>query len=139
MFNIGFSIFGCSNWYKTHFSHHDEELLDPKSDKTCSRLKKEVTVDKTNKKDVATHTLMDYAIPSTHGAMSSIKIPEVQINTFEISSALIQLIQISMQFRDLPNEDPNAHIASFLEMCDTFNCNGITDDAIRLRLFPLSL
>ncbi|XP_021771468.1 uncharacterized protein LOC110735586 [Chenopodium quinoa] len=34
---------------------------------------------------------------------------------------------------------PVSHIDSFLEKCDTMKMNGVTDDAIRLRLFPFSL
>ncbi|WRX26276.1 Retrotransposon gag domain - like 10 [Theobroma cacao] len=49
------------------------------------------------------------------------------------------MIQTTAQFGGLPNDDLNAHIVNFLEICDTFKANGVTDDAIRLRLFPFSL
>ena len=49
------------------------------------------------------------------------------------------MIQNSVQFHVLPNEDPNLHIAYFLEICDMFRVNDVLDDAIRLRLFPFSL
>ncbi|PKI40814.1 hypothetical protein CRG98_038825 [Punica granatum] len=38
-----------------------------------------------------------------------------------------------------PDEDPNVHISNFLMICSTFNLNGVSDDVIRLRLFPFSL
>ena len=49
------------------------------------------------------------------------------------------MIQSSVQFGGLANDDPNLHIANFLEIFYTFKHNGVTDDAIRLRLFPFSL
>ena len=36
-------------------------------------------------------------------------------------------------------ENPNNHIASFLEKCDTIKINEFSIDAIYLRLFPFSL
>ena len=49
------------------------------------------------------------------------------------------MIQNSIQFHRLPNEDPNLHIAYFLDICDMFRVNSVLDDAIRLRLFPFFL
>ena len=42
------------------------------------------------------------------------------------------------QFGGSQVKDPNAHIASFLEICDTFKHNGVANDAIWFRLFPFS-
>ena len=49
------------------------------------------------------------------------------------------MIQQLAHFDGLQDKDPNAHIANFLEIYDTFKTNGAKDDAIRLRVFPLSL
>ena len=86
---------------------------------------------------VRNRALKDYSIPDV--SISSIQRPPIQANNFEIKPAIIQMIQNSVQFGGLPNDDPNLHIANFLEICDTFKHNGVTDDAVRLRLFPFSL
>ena len=49
------------------------------------------------------------------------------------------MVQQYAQFDGLQNEDPNSHIQSFLEICDTFKFNSMSDDAVRLRLFPFSI
>ena len=36
-------------------------------------------------------------------------------------------------------EDANAHLQHFLEICSTFTIKGVTQEAIRLHLFPLFL
>ena len=83
--------------------------------------------------------LKDYSRPTIEGCASSIRRPPIQANTFEIKPNIIQMIQHSIQFAGLSSDDPNLHIANFLELCDTFRHNGVSDDAIRLRLFPFSL
>ena len=49
------------------------------------------------------------------------------------------MIQSSVQFYGMMNEDPNDHITNFLEICDTPKYNGVSNDALRLRLFPFTL
>ena len=43
------------------------------------------------------------------------------------------------QYEGLAHEDPNVHLAIFLEIADTIKMNGVTKDVIRMRLFPFSL
>ncbi|XP_052290832.1 uncharacterized protein LOC127900267 [Citrus sinensis] len=83
--------------------------------------------------------LRDYVVPTMNAPRSSIARPAVQANNVEIKPAIIQMIQTSIQFAGMPNDDPNAYIANFLEICDTFKQNDVSDNAIRLRLFPFSL
>ena len=45
----------------------------------------------------------------------------------------------NIQFHGLPSENPNAHFTSFIEVCDTVKYNGVTEEAVIMRLFPLSL
>ena len=81
--------------------------------------------------------LKEYSIPNV--GISSIQRPPIQANNFEIKPVIIQMIQNLVQFGGFANDDPNLHIANFLEICDTFKHNGVTNDAIRLQLFPFSL
>ncbi|KAL8148703.1 hypothetical protein AgCh_005893 [Apium graveolens] len=83
--------------------------------------------------------LMDYSPPNINDIQLSIIRPAISANTFEIKSSTIQMIQNSVQFGGSPTEDPNMHIRDFIEICDTFKFNGVTEYAIKLRLFLLSL
>ena len=71
-------------------------------------------------------------------ALSRISYSTIQANNFEIKLAIIQMVQTN-QFSGCPNDDPKAHIASLFKICETFNHNGVIDDAIRLRWFAFSL
>ena len=81
--------------------------------------------------------IRDYArLPSNTRPV--IRRPTIQANNIELKSITLQLLQ-EVQFTGLPHEDPNAHILNFLEVCDTVNYNGVSDDAIYLQLFPFLL
>ena len=81
--------------------------------------------------------LEEFALPPTV-IQSVIRRPPIQANNFELKVVTLQLLQ-GIQFHGLPSEDPNTHLTSFLEVCDNVKYNGVTEEAIRLRLFPLSL
>ena len=80
-------------------------------------------------------TLRDFVTPRVQGIASSIGCPIVDANNFELKPALISMVQQS-QFGGTPLEDLNLHLLIFLEVCDTLKLNGVSTDAIRLRLFP---
>ena len=76
-------------------------------------------------------TLMEYAQPSIKGTASCIRKPAIHTNQFELKPSYVNMIQNSVQFYGLPTEDPNLHIAYFLEICDMFRVNDVPNDAIR--------
>ena len=45
----------------------------------------------------------------------------------------------NIQFHGLLSENPNAHLTSFIEVCGTVKYNEVTEEALRLHSFPLSL
>ena len=83
--------------------------------------------------------LRDYATPRINELQSSITRPAIAANSFEIKPGTIQMVQNSVQFGGMANDDPNEHLMSFIEICETFKFNGVSDDAVRLRLFPFTL
>ena len=78
------------------------------------------------------------SITPTH-IRSSITLPTVESNNWTIEPTLINTISHSVQFHGMRDEDPYGHLTRFSRVCSTFQLNGATDDAIRLRLFPFSL
>ncbi|XP_062115708.1 uncharacterized protein LOC133829893 [Humulus lupulus] len=80
--------------------------------------------------------LRDYVLLTVTSVHSSIRPPTMEVNNFEIKPSIIQKVQNCVQFGGLPND---LLITNFLELCDTFKMNGVSNDAILLRLFPFSL
>jgi hypothetical protein len=62
----------------------------------------------------------------------------IRDGSFELKPALINMVQQS-SFYDKALEDANAHLQHFLEIYSTFTIRGVTQDAVRLHLFPFSL
>ncbi|CAM8957561.1 unnamed protein product [Rhodiola kirilowii] len=80
--------------------------------------------------------LKDYSTPSLTGFRSPIAPSGVDAPQFELKTALINMVG-NNAFSGIGN--PNAHLTSFLELCETFKINNVPKEAIYLRLFPFSL
>nr|GEX58117.1 hypothetical protein [Tanacetum cinerariifolium] len=52
---------------------------------------------------------------------------------------MIQQVQNSCQFHGLLGDNANKHLEKFLHVTQSIKVNGVTDDALRLYLFPHSL
>ena len=83
-------------------------------------------------------TLEYYSSSSVPQFFTSIARPEVQAHSITYPRSLIQLIQGNL-FHGLPNEDSYAHLATYIEICNTIKIAGVPKDAVRLRLFSFSL
>jgi hypothetical protein len=55
---------------------------------------------------------------------------------FEIKTSTIRMVQHS-PFTG--KEGPNLHLQAFIQLCQTFNMDGVTQDQMRAQLFPFSL
>jgi hypothetical protein len=56
--------------------------------------------------------------------------------SFKIKVSTIRMVQLS-PFTG--KEDPNLHLQAFVQLCQTFDEDGVTQDQVRARLFPFSL
>ena len=86
---------------------------------------------------MAEKTLREFSIPSTDNVATGPNINVGDVN-FELKSSLINMVQAS-PFCGKPNEDANAHLQNFTELCDTVVIRGVAADIVKLRLFPFSL
>jgi hypothetical protein len=82
---------------------------------------------------MAERTIRKFSSPSNINVPTG---PNVMVGegNFELKLVLFNMVQAST-FCDKPNEDANAHLQHFLEVCWTFTICGVMDNAIRLRLF----
>nr|GEV87449.1 reverse transcriptase domain-containing protein [Tanacetum cinerariifolium] len=74
--------------------------------------------------------------PSLNGRGRPIAPIAIQAMNFGLKNDMIQQVQNSCQFHGLPGDDANKHLDKFMHLTQCIKVNGVTDDALRLYLFP---
>nr|GEU54177.1 reverse transcriptase domain-containing protein [Tanacetum cinerariifolium] len=77
--------------------------------------------------------------PTLNGRGGLIALIAIQATNFGLKNDMIQQVQNSCQFHGLSGDDANKHLDKFLHVTQSIKVNGVTDDALRLYLFPHSL
>ena len=86
---------------------------------------------------MAEKTLCEFSVPSTDNVATRPSINVGDMN-FELKSSLINMVQAS-PFCGKQNKDANAHLQTFLELCDTIVIRDVAADVIKLHLFLFSV
>nr|GEW93373.1 reverse transcriptase domain-containing protein [Tanacetum cinerariifolium] len=77
--------------------------------------------------------------PTLNGQGGPIAAITIQATNFRLKIDMIQQVQNSCQFHGLSGDDANKHLDKFLHVTQSIKVNVVTDDALRLYLFPHSL
>ncbi|KAJ4706582.1 DNA-directed DNA polymerase [Melia azedarach] len=83
--------------------------------------------------------IREYAVPIFNELNPGIVRPEIQAPQFELKPVMFQMLQTVGQFSGMPTEDPYLHLRLFIEVSDSFKLPGVTENALRLKLFTYSL
>ncbi|KAJ9541696.1 hypothetical protein OSB04_028202 [Centaurea solstitialis] len=117
----------------------DLEPFDPEIERTCRRLGATARANAANQMANNRVPMRNFANPTGANVQLGIQAPALDANVnFEVKHGTIQLVQHN-QYGGAPSEDPHAHLRMFEKVCNTFKMRNVSDDAIRLRLFPFSL
>ncbi|KAH0639329.1 hypothetical protein KY290_036590 [Solanum tuberosum] len=58
---------------------------------------------------------------------------------FRITNTMIQLLNLKGMFRETAGDDANQHLMNFVAICKSQEIPGVSQTAMRLRMFPLCL
>nr|GEY31655.1 reverse transcriptase domain-containing protein [Tanacetum cinerariifolium] len=84
-------------------------------------------------------TMEELCQPTLNGRGGPIVPISIQATNLRLKNDMIQQVQNSCQFHGLLGDDANKHLDKFLHVTQSIKVNGVTDNVLRLCLFPHSL
>ncbi|GKB07567.1 reverse transcriptase domain-containing protein [Tanacetum coccineum] len=85
-----------------------------------------------------TRTMSELLQAPTEGYGDAIVLPPILAENFELKVGLLQLVT-SSQFHGFERDDPHAHIRWVNKITSTLEYRNVSNEAIKLMLFPFSL
>ncbi|KAK8659806.1 hypothetical protein V6N13_029999 [Hibiscus sabdariffa] len=84
-------------------------------------------------------TVRDYLAEDLEGLNPAVMMPEFEAEHFELKPVMFNMLNTLGQFGGTPTENARQHLKSFLEICNSFKIHGVSNDVLKLNLFPYSL
>ncbi|KAL4297923.1 hypothetical protein GQ457_12G014860 [Hibiscus cannabinus] len=92
-----------------------------------------------NNQQQPVRTVRDYLAEDLEGLNHAVTIPEFEAEHFELKPVMFNMLNTFDQFGGSPAENARQHLKSFLEICNSFKVHGVSNDVLKLKLFPYSL
>ncbi|KAK9029002.1 hypothetical protein V6N11_026132 [Hibiscus sabdariffa] len=73
------------------------------------------------------------------GLNPAVTMPEFEAEHFELKPVMFNMLNTLGQFGGTLTENARQHLKSFLEICNSFKIHGVSNDVLKLKLFPYSL
>ncbi|KAK8625741.1 hypothetical protein V6N13_056902 [Hibiscus sabdariffa] len=92
-----------------------------------------------NNQQPPVRTVRDYLTEDLEGLNHAVTMPEFEAKHFELKPVMLNMLNTLGQFGGSPTENACQHLKSFLEICNSFKIHGVSNDVLKLKLFPYSL
>ncbi|KAK8971671.1 hypothetical protein V6N11_073301 [Hibiscus sabdariffa] len=92
-----------------------------------------------NNQQPPARTVRDYLAEDLEGLNPAVTTPEFEAEHFELKPVMFNMLNTLGQFGGSPVENARQHLKSFLEICNSFKIHGVSNDVLKLKLFPYSL
>ncbi|KAK8628149.1 hypothetical protein V6N13_063861 [Hibiscus sabdariffa] len=84
-------------------------------------------------------TIRDYLAKDLEGLNPAVTMPDFEAEHFELKPVMFNMLNTLGQFGGTPNKNARQHLKSFLKICNSFKIHGVSNDVLKLKLFPYSL